>query len=182
MLSCRIFHSQRESTQWDFPCCIGLPLAYMPSPLPRRKRQVHASLASPSMTVFPRLAAGRLPHQIFRGLLGVHSRWACTLAKSPQVTLCTEGFSRFVTSATASIASGWSDSCRVGFAPTGRPCLRTAHATANSSRPARPRAARPAIKSVRIHQLLSRSVTASPARQRRLSKGSADGCKKRWRS
>ena len=27
----------------------------------------------------------------------------------------------------APIATGWSDSCRVGFAPTGRPCLCTAH-------------------------------------------------------
>jgi hypothetical protein len=31
------------------------------------------------------------------------------------------------TSATAPIATGWSDSCRVGFAPTERPCLCTAH-------------------------------------------------------
>lgn len=28
---------------------------------------------------------------------------------------------------TAPIATGWSDSCRVGFAPTGTPCLSTAH-------------------------------------------------------
>jgi len=43
------------------------------------------------------------------------------------VTLYTEGFSRFVTSTTAPIATGWSKSCRVGFAPTGRPRLSTAH-------------------------------------------------------
>ncbi len=30
-----------------------------------------------------------------------------------------EGFSHFVTSMTAPVASGWSDSCRVRFAPTG---------------------------------------------------------------
>jgi len=34
------------------------------------------------------------------------------------MTLYTEGFSRIVTSATAPIATGWSDSCRAGFAPT----------------------------------------------------------------
>ena len=39
----------------------------------------------------------------------------------------TEGFSRFVTFATAPIATGWSDSCRVRFAPTERPCLCTAN-------------------------------------------------------
>ncbi|MGH8489975.1 MAG: hypothetical protein ACREXS_14185, partial [Gammaproteobacteria bacterium] len=52
---------------------------------------------------------------------------ACILAKSPSVTLYTEGFSRFVTSATAPIATGWSESCRAGFAPAERPCLGTAH-------------------------------------------------------
>jgi hypothetical protein len=37
-----------------------------------------------------------------------------------------EGFSHFVTSMTAPIASGWSD-CRVGVAPTGKRRLCTAH-------------------------------------------------------
>ena len=37
------------------------------------------------------------------------------LAESPYVTLYTEGFSRFVTSTTAPIATGWSESCRVGL-------------------------------------------------------------------
>jgi len=36
------------------------------------------------------------------------------------VTIYTRGFSHFVTSMTASIASGWSKSCRVGFSPTGK--------------------------------------------------------------
>lgn len=34
---------------------------------------------------------------------------ACLLAKSPDVTLYTEGFDDFVTSAAASIATGWND-------------------------------------------------------------------------
>jgi len=34
---------------------------------------------------------------------------ACLLAKSPHVTLYTEGFDGFVTSTAASIATGWSD-------------------------------------------------------------------------
>jgi hypothetical protein len=36
------------------------------------------------------------------------------------MTLYTEGFGRFVTSTTAPIATGWSDSCRVGISPTER--------------------------------------------------------------
>ena len=58
---------------------------------------------------------------------------ACTLAKSPNVTLYTEGFSHFVTSMTAPIASGWSENCRVGFSPTGKRRLITAHT--HSGRP-----------------------------------------------
>ena len=42
------------------------------------------------------------------------------------VTSYTEGFSHFVTSMTAPVASGWSG-CRVGLAPTGKRRLCTAH-------------------------------------------------------
>jgi hypothetical protein len=50
---------------------------------------------------------------------------ACTLALSPIRDTLIEGFSHFVTSMTAPIASGWS--CRVGLAPTGKRRLCTAH-------------------------------------------------------
>ncbi|WP_210190204.1 hypothetical protein, partial [Bradyrhizobium sp. NAS96.2] len=43
-----------------------------------------------------------------------------------------EGFSHFVTSMTAPIASGWSV-CRVGFAPTGKRRLLTAHTPSGQS-------------------------------------------------
>ena len=52
---------------------------------------------------------------------------ACTLALSPIRDTLIEGFSHFVTSMTAPIASGWSG-CRVGLAPTGKRRLFTAHA------------------------------------------------------
>ena len=44
-----------------------------------------------------------------------------------KVTLYTRGFSRFVTSTTAPIATGRSESCRVGLSPTGKSRLSTAH-------------------------------------------------------
>jgi len=44
-----------------------------------------------------------------------------------KVTLYTRGFSRFVTSTTAPIATGRSESCRVGLSPTGKSRLCTAH-------------------------------------------------------
>jgi hypothetical protein len=56
---------------------------------------------------------------------------ACTLALSPIRDTLIEGFSPFVTSMTAPIASGWSG-CRVGLAPTGKRRLCTAHARTGS--------------------------------------------------
>jgi hypothetical protein len=44
---------------------------------------------------------------------------ACTLALSPIRDTIIEGFSQFVTSLTAPIASGWSI-CRAGLAPAGK--------------------------------------------------------------
>src|ERR1700704_3375567 len=51
---------------------------------------------------------------------------ACTLALSPIRDTLSEGFSQFVTSMAAPVASGWSV-CRVGLAPTGKRRLFTAH-------------------------------------------------------
>jgi hypothetical protein len=48
------------------------------------------------------------------------------------VTCYTEGFSHFVTSMTAPVASGWSVR-RVGLAPTGKRRLLTAHAKSGRS-------------------------------------------------
>ena len=79
------------------------------------------------MAAFPEKLTGRLPHCVFRDLHSVHSRYGLHVRRVTEMTLYTEGFSHFVTSMTAPIATGWSESCRVGFAPTGRPCLRTAH-------------------------------------------------------
>jgi hypothetical protein len=53
---------------------------------------------------------------------------ACTFAKSLR-TFYTGGFSRFVASTTAPIATGWSESCRAGFAPAEKQRLCTAHRT-----------------------------------------------------
>jgi hypothetical protein len=53
---------------------------------------------------------------------------SCAQAKSPKVIRYIEGFSHFVTSIAAPIASGWSKSCRVGLSPTGKRRLSTAHA------------------------------------------------------
>jgi hypothetical protein len=66
-----------------------------------------------------------------QGLLSVYSR--CGLhTRAPIRDTLIEGFSHFVTSMTAPIASGWSG-CRVGLAPTGKRRLSTAHAKSGHS-------------------------------------------------
>src|SRR2546427_2023341 len=63
-----------------------------------------------------------------QGLLGVHSRYGLhTRAVTVYRDTLSEGFSHFVTSMIAPVASGWSG-CRVGLAPTGKRRLFTAHA------------------------------------------------------
>ena len=116
-----------STTQGGFPCCIDLPLVCMLSPLPRWNRKVHLSLSSFAISAFPEIMAGRLPHHVFRGLLSVHSHYGLRPRQVTFMTLYTGGSSRFVTFTTAPIATGWSESCRAGFAPAGRPCLCTAH-------------------------------------------------------
>src|SRR6266568_4468309 len=62
-----------------------------------------------------------------QGLLGVHSRYGLhTRAVTVYRDTLSEGFSHFVTSIAAPVASGWSG-CRVGLAPTGKRRLVTAH-------------------------------------------------------
>src|ERR1700736_3728508 len=71
--------------------------------------------------------SGRPAHCPFRGLLGVHSRYGLhTRAVTVYRDTLTRGFSHFVTSMTAPVASGWSG-CRVGLTPTGKRRLCTAH-------------------------------------------------------
>src|SRR5262245_18785978 len=43
------------------------------------------------------------------------------------MTLCIVGFDDLVTSFVATIATGWSDPCRVGLSPTEKPRLNAAH-------------------------------------------------------
>src|SRR6266436_6328497 len=100
----------------------------MLSPLPRHSGWAHsfAHFTQPYQPS-PKGLSGRPAHCPFRGLLGVYSRYGLhTRAVTVYRDTLTEGFSHFVTSMTAPIASGWSG-CRVGLAPTGKRRLCTAH-------------------------------------------------------
>jgi hypothetical protein len=87
----------------------------------------------PAISAFPDMAVGSAYTSSFSRLARRSLAFAaCTLALSPIRDTLIEGFSHFVTSMTAPIASGWSG-CRVGFAPTGKRRLCTAHATSGHS-------------------------------------------------
>ena len=88
----------------------------------RRLRSSH-----PAVSAFPEIAVGSACTSTFSrlarrslALRPAHSR------RHLYVTSYTEGFSHFVTSMTAPVASGWSVR-RVGLAPTGKRRLLTAH-------------------------------------------------------
>jgi hypothetical protein len=81
----------------------------------------------PSDNSLPRLSRGSASALHFSRIAQRSLTLRPAYSPSPLRALFTEGFSRFVTSATAPIATGWSDSRRVGFARTERPCLCTAH-------------------------------------------------------
>ena len=87
-----------------------------------------ASLISPSRVSLPRKGHRvGLRIDLFEACSAFTRVTACTLALSPYfVTRLSEGFSHFVSSTAAPVASGWSR-CRVGLAPTGKRHLCTAH-------------------------------------------------------
>jgi hypothetical protein len=63
----------------------------------------------PFASAFPETGAGRLLHCRFRGLLSVYSGYGLHARQVTYATLYTDGFSSFVASAAASIATGWSE-------------------------------------------------------------------------
>src|SRR6266496_5248376 len=99
----------------------------MPPPIPRCSSWAYSSLISPSHFSLPRYGSRVGLHIVLFEACSAFTRVAaCTLALSPIRDTLIEGFSHFVTSMTAPIASGWSD-CRVGLTPTGKRRLCTAH-------------------------------------------------------
>src|SRR5437762_8366275 len=102
-------------------------------PLPRCSGWAYSSLISPSRVSLPRKGPRVGLHiDLFEACSAFTRVAACTLALSPIRDTLIEGFSHFVTSMTAPIASGWSG-CRVGLAPTGKRRLCTAHAKGRHS-------------------------------------------------
>src|SRR6266446_5191132 len=96
-------------------------------PLPRRSVWAYCFAQSPSRISLPRKGCRvGLRIVLFEACLAFTLVAACTLALSPIRDTHSEGFSQFVTSLAAPVASGWSGR-RGGLAPTGKRRLVTAH-------------------------------------------------------
>src|SRR3979490_2443780 len=109
----------------------------MPPPIPRCSSWAYSSLNSPSHFSLPRYGSRVGLHIVLFEACSTFTRVAaCTLALPPIRDTLIEGFSHFVTSMTAPIASGWGE-WRVGLAPTGKRRLCTAHAKSRRRRPFR---------------------------------------------
>src|ERR1700732_4885409 len=99
----------------------------MLSPLPRRSDWAYYFAHSPSRISLPRKGCRvGLRIVLFESCSAFTHVTACTLARSPSRDPLSEGFSHFVASIAAPVASGWSVR-RVGLAPTGKRRLVTAH-------------------------------------------------------
>jgi hypothetical protein len=118
----------RTSTAWGLPCCVCSPCADMPSPLPRRDRWWdQVAPLKPTTAAFPFCRQGRLPHLLVSGPARRSLALRPVCSRNRSTVLSTEGFGDFVTSTAAPIATGWSNSCQVGIAPTEEQRLCTAH-------------------------------------------------------
>src|SRR6202011_2130704 len=130
----------------------------MLSPLPRHSDWAYYFAHSPSRVSLPRYGSQvGLCIVLFEACSAFTRVTACTLALPPIRGTHSEGFSYFVTSIAAPVASGWS-SYRVGLTPTVKRRLSTAHANCRHSRPIRTRR-----RSWRARRRSSRRLGTRPA-------------------
>src|SRR5467141_4801412 len=110
-----------------FPVLRTLPLCTCCRHYPGAAARRTLRSASPSRISLPRKGCRVGLHIVLFEDCSAFTRvTACTLALSPIRDTHSEGFSHFVTSIAAPVASGWSG-CRVVFAPTVKLLLLTAH-------------------------------------------------------
>ena len=111
---------------WGFPCCARCPCVHAAATTPVQPQGVFLAHLTPPCQPSPKGRRVGLHIVLFEACSAFTRVAACTLARSPIRDPLSEGFSHFVTSMTAPVASGWSG-CRVGLAPTEKRRLITAH-------------------------------------------------------
>ena len=113
-------------TSWGFPCHIALPCTHAIAITPTEQPGAFVAHFPGHDSLPPSHAGSASVLSISRPAQRSLLVTACVLARFLR-TLFTEGFSRFVTSTTAPIAAGWSNSCRTGLPPAGSARVSTAH-------------------------------------------------------
>src|SRR5437870_12078257 len=114
-------------TPWDLPCCVALPVQTC-----RRQYPGETVAGIVSLPCRPRRRPSPSPCWLgshiwlFEACSAFTHVTACLLAEPPGGPLHRR-LRRFLTSTAAPIATGWSESCRVGIAPTEDRRLCTAH-------------------------------------------------------
>ena len=138
-------------TPWGLPCCVRFPCVHAVATTPAQRLGVLFRSFTLPYQPSPKTLSSRPAHCPFRGLLGVHSRYGLhTRAVTVYRDTLTRGFSHFVTSMTAPVASGWSG-CRVGLTPNEKRRVFTAHPQSDFRRsPARSRRAPPSRSAVAL--------------------------------
>ncbi len=112
------FRLVRAHHRQGFPCCHRPPLPCVPPSLPRRSQPVRASLASRPVAACPVIR--RVGLRVARcEACSTFTRVAARMvAEPPRAARCIEVHQpKSLPPSTAPIATGWSDSCRAGFAP-----------------------------------------------------------------
>jgi hypothetical protein len=95
--------------RWDFPCCYWSPLLACRRHYPGRNVEVDSLVPLHRHRPSPKCRRVGSCIALFEACSAFTHVTACTLAGSPEVTLYTGGFSGFVSSPTAPIATGRSD-------------------------------------------------------------------------
>src|ERR1700751_399216 len=107
-----------ESDKRGLPCCVRFPCVHAVATTPAQRLGGWFRSVTQPCQPSPKGSSGRPAHRPFRGLLGVHSRYGLhTRAVTVYRDTLSEGFSHFVTSVAAPVASGWSVSPGWGFHP-----------------------------------------------------------------
>ncbi|MBK8814216.1 MAG: hypothetical protein IPN42_01270 [Methylococcaceae bacterium] len=107
------------TTPRGFPCCARIPCVHAVANTPAQQLGSSFAQFPQPYQLSPNGESGQPAHCPFRGLPGVHSHYGLhTRTVTVYRDSFTEGFSQFVTSLTASVASGRSNS-RVSLSPTG---------------------------------------------------------------
>ena len=126
LTGCRLI--VRATTRRGFPCCLRFPCVHAAATTPARQRAALHCSSIPVMSAFPGMAAGSARASTFSrlarrslALRPAHSRCHRIVAR------LTEGFNHFVSSIVAPVLPAGAVR-RVGFAPTGKRRLCTAHA------------------------------------------------------